>query len=259
MRKSITLALSAAATLYVGSADAGTEAWADRFYFQLEGGWSHAGDADIREKDPFFGFISNPNFGKGHLDDIGSSYVVGGGVGYQYTDMLRGEVVVTYRGGFELDDRDQAPLFPFHHNADIDSLAVMYNGYVDIPFAVGLFRPYVGAGVGWARNSFDDILVRDILRPGNGPFLIPGGSDSGLAWQAMAGISASPYPWLVLALGYRFFDSSDLETDAGEAIDLVDGPTGDIFPGIEGDLTAHEVIATIRIPFSTVVCGGCGS
>ena len=50
------------------------------------------------------------------MNDIGSSYVVGIGVGTRFSPMFRGDIVYSYRGGYELmTPTNSAIRFPAIH------------------------------------------------------------------------------------------------------------------------------------------------
>lgn len=62
--------------------------------------------------------------------------------------------MLAYRGFYSLNDKT----FEATCHAGITSTTVMVNGYYD--FSAGGVRPYIGAGIGWARNETDR-LVQD--------------------------------------------------------------------------------------------------
>jgi len=169
------------------------------------------------------------------LDELGSSAIIGAGVGYRYNAMFRTDLTVTYRGWYELDEADLAGTL---YKADVSSLAIMVNGYYDLPVDLAQFKPFVGAGIGWARNKIDDIAWNDPT-PASG--VIPGGTDSGFAWQLMAGAIVPITDGWGLEVGYRYYDAGDLKKDAGPAI------SGGPFPtdSATGNMTAHEVTVAV--------------
>ncbi len=86
---------------------------------------------------------------------------------------------------------------------DANALSFMVNGLLDFGPDDGL-QGYVGGGAGVARVSYD--LVDD--------------SDTGFAWQVIAGLRAPLSKHVDIGLKYRFFnaDSIDLVTTAGDSL-----------------------------------------
>jgi OmpA-OmpF porin, OOP family len=211
-------------------------------YIRGDLGWSSAKDAELADKDfDLDGFIFNSaGTGPGTVNDIGSGWLLGIGAGARISDMFRGDIVYTYRGGYELDDTDQAGNA---FGADIHSHSVMANLYWDIPLAMTGFAPFVGAGIGWAGNTMDKVVTTD-----GGTFFLPEGSTSNLAWQAMAGVAFTVSPQTTIDLFYRYFDGGDLQTEEGIAVASGGGSAG-LYTGARGELVAHEIVVSLRFSF----------
>ena len=204
------------------------------FYFRLGSGWSWGQDADFQEDDPTsnpFLYIVFPSaVGGDTLDEIGDSPVVTGGIGYRFCDYFRSDITLSYRWGYELDEWDLAGT---SYEADLESKAIMLNGYVDIPLDLGRFRPFIGAGIGVARNKLDDLDWWDST-PASGS--IPGGTNTDFAWQVMAGAAIELTDRWSMELGYRYHDAGEFEKDAGF------GVTGWYTGSAAGELRAHEAM-----------------
>jgi len=211
-------------------------------YVRGDVGWSWAQDAELVDKNwAADGFIfDSAGTGPGSVNDIGDSYVLGIGLGTRISPAFRAEVVYSYRGGYELDDLDQLG-DSFH--ADIKSHSVMANLLWDIPFSMSGFSPFVGVGVGWAGNKMESVSTAD-----GGVFFLPDGETSGLAWQAMAGVSFNVSPQAALDVFYRYFDGGKLQTEFGEAFDDLGASAGD-YTGMRGNLQAHEIVVSLRWTF----------
>src|SRR5262245_1481335 len=211
-------------------------------YVRGDIGWSFGSDAQIVDKDfATDGFIFNAaGTGPGELNDIGSSLVLGIGVGGRMSQFFRGEIVYSYRGGYKLSDTDQ---FLDAFEADIRSHSVMANVYWDIPFAMSGLSPFVGAGVGWAGNKMKDVVTVD-----GGTFFLPEGTTSNLAWQAMAGVTFAFSPQMNIDVFYRYFDGGKLQTEEGVAFTGT-GASAGLYTGMRGDLTAHEIMMSVRFAF----------
>ncbi len=105
--------------------------------------------------------------------DDDSNFVVGGGIGYQFSDFLRADITADMSGAY-----DVAP------GAEIATTTVLGNVYLDWANDTA-FTPYigVGAGYGWVDNNPD-----------------------GMALGASAGVAIGVTENLALDVGYRFRD-----------------------------------------------------
>jgi opacity protein-like surface antigen len=237
----------AACALLVGAIDAGPAQaqFLTGFggtYLRGDLGWSSAGDAELVDKDfDLDGFIQDQSgTGPGVVNDIGSGYVLGIGVGSRISELFRGEIVYSFRDGYELDDTDQ---FGNAFAGNINSHSVMANLYWDIPLAMAGIAPFVGAGVGWASNNMDDVVTTD-----GGTFFLPEGTTSNLAWQAMAGVGFAVSPQTSIDVFYRYFDGGKLQTELDTAFTSGGGSAG-TYTGMRGELIAHEIVLSVRFNF----------
>jgi opacity protein-like surface antigen len=242
-RKSILMlgAICALACVHAGAANAqflGTSG----IYVRGDLGWSWARDAEMVDKNfGLDGFIFNSaGTGPGVVNDIGDSYVLGIGLGARLSPMFRGDIVYSYRGGYQLDDTDQ---FGDSFSGDVTSHSVMANVYWDIPFTMTGFQPFVGAGAGWAGNHMKNVSTAD-----GGVFLLPEGEVSNFAWQAMGGVSFSVSPQATLDVFYRYFDGGKLQVEEGPVL-FDDGTPAGPYTGARGKLTAHEIVLSLRWAF----------
>jgi len=149
-------------------------------------------------------------------------------------------VTASYRSGFKLDAVDAAPS---SYSADITSYNVMVNGYVDFPLQrTKTIVPYVGGGLGYARNKIDDISNPNLPPLPPGSSTLPGGTKSGLAWQVSLGVGIQLAPKIILDIGYRYLDSGKIETSAGNVTGFFAQP----YDGATGYLRAHELQLGVR-------------
>jgi opacity protein-like surface antigen len=209
---------------------------AQSMYFRAETGYSWSRDADIRDRD----FAASPAIcgdagctTPGNIDDVGRSWLFGGAIGYRVNPNVRGELALGYRGsyGFGQTMPNGATL-----NADVASWNVMANGYYD--FDVGApVRPYLSAGLGWARNRVSQVNSVD---PAGAA---AGGSQDNLAWSLGAGIAYPMNNRLTLDFGYRYVDLGRFDTSAGAAT-----LTGAAAPyaGATGKLRVNELVVGVR-------------
>jgi opacity protein-like surface antigen len=213
-------------------------------YVRVDGGYSWSTDASIRDKDfNTDGFICADTgcTEGGELNGgVGNSGIYSIGLGWRFNPNVRIDLSGAYRGGYSLADRDQ---FPSYFNADVKSTSVMLAGYYDLPYR--WVQPYVGAGVGWARNK-----IGAITNSGGALAPIsterPGGTWSGMAWSVMLGVGIPLWSRLTLDIGYRYTDLGKIESRPG---DVTCSPTpcpGVTYSGLTGRLRAHEVTGGLR-------------
>lgn len=111
----------------------------------------------------------------------------------------------------------------------IKSQAGMANAYWEfVNFPTRCIKPYVGAGLGFARFDAD-------LRDEFGDSLTPERSeDSSFAYQFMGGINYQPFSTVDLFIEYRLFrtDSFQLETESGFASGRYDYHTSNLVGGL---------------------------
>lgn len=138
---------------------------------------------DVPAADPqMMGLYLRADAGWSFLDWSGGSndnnFVVGGGVGYRFSDNFRTDVTADWSGDYKV-----AP------GAEISTTAVLGNVYFDWAND-SMFTPYigVGAGYGWVDGSG---VATD---------------DSGLALGAAAGVSVDLTNNIAVDAGYRFRD-----------------------------------------------------
>lgn len=84
----------------------------------------------------------------------------------------------------------------------ISTISGLVNVYYDLPTGTA-FEPYVGAGVGLANASANNI---NATYPGTSAGTSLSGSSLALVYQLMAGVSYNINPSTALTLGYRYFN-----------------------------------------------------
>jgi opacity protein-like surface antigen len=162
--------------------------------------------------------------------EIDGGYSVLGAAGYEF-DGFRAELEGSYRtsnvgealfGGASLQGE-----------GDVSALSAMANLYFDPAFQLGPFQPYIGAGAGISRFKAKDVEAVGIA--GLGPV---SASETGFAYQFMAGAGWAISEQATLTAGYRYFATPGIET----SID----PLGSV--EIDG-LSLHSVEVGIRSRF----------
>jgi opacity protein-like surface antigen len=172
--------------------------------------------------------LADPSFQPATLNNIDDSPVVVGGVGYRFTSSLRGDVTLAYRGFYSLTDRT----FEAVYTVNVTSATLMVNGYYD--FTAGGVRPYVGAGIGLARNETGN-LTQDFGLGFANTFAGASREDTAVALMAGVGI---PYSGWTLDIGYCYVDLGKFETANRAALGVSSGHTG--------KLSAHDITLGAR-------------
>lgn len=239
------LAIVAAAVIGLGVTAAQAEPAG--LYLRGEAGWSwaHSNDFSDRQGQYANGCVICNSPGPSGL---GSSALLGAGVGYRLTDLFRVEAMVDYRGWYKLDGTDGQGT---QYRADASSLAGMLNGYVDLPWNLGPVKPYLGAGLGVAHNRLGAI-TQSFTIPGIGAGYEndPGGSRTNFAWQAMLGLSWAVSDRITVDAGYRYFDGGKMQSSAGTSTFGVAGSAINVpTDGISGRFTASEAVIGLRYRF----------
>lgn len=171
----------------------------------------------------------------GKIEDIGTSGILSGGMGWRFSPNLRVDGTISYRGQYNISDTmpDATTL-----KADVHSWSFMANGYYD--FALTWGKPYVGAGIGWAQNRVDDLSITN-----SGITLVKhGGTRSGFAWAVMAGVGVPVSPALTLDVAVRYTDLGEIQVDPGGV--AAGGTTVGVYGGAQGKLKAWELTVGLR-------------
>ena len=106
---------------------------------------------------------------------------------------------------------------------DIDALSFMVNGYLDFENQTAL-TPYIGAGVGVAKVSANDISI--------GGVALSDEDDTVFAYQLGVGIGYSVTESLTIDLAYKYFATEDPD-----------------FEGTKAEYGSHNILFGVRINF----------
>lgn len=134
--------------------------------------------------------------------------IVSGGAGAHLTPNIRLEGELAYLQG----DSDGG--------GDLKTTAAFLNGYYDFNPG-GVWRPYVGAGLGYGSVELDGGGVDD--------------DDAGLAYQFKAGLARPLGQRAIGEIGYRYVTVSEVELGAGAS-------------RLDGDFSSHAVTVGLRYP-----------
>ena len=146
--------------------------------------------------------------------DLDKNVVASVGVGYQFTDNLRGDMTLGYSKQ-NLEDLD----------VDVRNWDMMANAYVDLGNYYG-FTPYLGAGLGFAK-------VRYSINTAYGDYKTD--DDYRLAWALMAGVGIDVASNIKLDIGYRYgvIEGADIASAAGITLS-------------DKDIQSHQLRAGVR-------------
>ncbi|MDJ1158233.1 porin family protein [Chelatococcus sp. SYSU_G07232] len=204
-------------------------------FVEIGSGWYLRGDVGYAiPVAPKASYAGIPLAGE-KLDKSGS---VGGGFGYKFTNWLRADVTGDYY--WSRDFRAVTPVAgggTWNDRGDLQSWAVMANGYVDLGNWSG-FTPYVGAGIGIAGNELKKAAVDVYTSGGALAVTTLYGNDRryNFAWALMAGTAIDVTSELKLDIGYRYMN-------LGEARTLSDAAGGIVRLK---DLQQHEIRFGLR-------------
>ncbi len=146
--------------------------------------------------------------------DTHTGFDFGGIVGYDF-GALRLEAEASYREAeletltstgalFPSTGTFTAPAGTYAAGGDANVLSFMLNGLFDFGPDDGL-QGFVGGGVGVARAKMDNATIRF-----SGPGFLDD-SDTGFAWQVLAGVRAPLTETIDVGLKYRMFNTTDLD------------------------------------------------
>lgn len=224
-------ATKAAGILFAAMGMVAAEPAQAQIYWRIDAGWSSPREADFKDND----FANAGNIcadaacaGAGTARNMDGSSIIGAGVGYRFSSAMRGDVTLAYRGFYSLDEFVGDALY----YADVKSTTLMVNGYYD--FAAEGIRPYVGAGVGWARNKTDQLIQNFRLGFFN---TFSGATREDVAVALMVGVTL-PYSGRTLDLCYCYIDLGKFGTGTTAALGITSGHTG--------KLSAHEFTVGLR-------------
>jgi opacity protein-like surface antigen len=187
---------------------------------ELGTGWYLRGDLGwVRYSDP-----GNLPFGGGlpfDQVDLKKSWSGGVGVGYQFASWQRADVTGDWRSEARFIGVNSGSNYVNGYSIDrgsIDSGTLLLNGYVDLGNWYGI-TPYVGAGVGWARNRFADYSAEvTCLTLLCGPLgqqpatSLPSHTSTTLAWALMGGVAVDLAYGFKLDFGYRYVRIGEART-----------------------------------------------
>lgn len=181
--------------------------------------------------------------GNGKSNDLGSGGVVGIGVGRYFNNNIRGEMSLSYRDGHQLDTTDTINA-GYSYKANLKSVSMFLSGYYDfnsINLSGKSLTPYLGGGIGLARNDMDDLDVGL-----NNSFItsIKGKNVTEFAWKLGAGANLNLTEKCSLDLNYQFVDLGKFKSGT-----LVSSTMTDAQKPFEGNYRTNELTIGLRYKF----------
>ena len=186
--------------------------------------------------------------------DFGTVPAVELGLGYT-AGAARFELLAEYRPRFTFEGRANflAPERRQEVAADLSSVSGMLAGFVDLT-GLGLpqpgpFAPFVGAGIGIAHTRIGKTAMTFPATT----TVVPGGSRTGLAWMATAGVAAALSDRVTLDLAWRYTDLGEIRTGRGAGrVVWRDGSRAPLplnLAPTKARLTGHGVRLSLRYSF----------
>ena len=173
-------------------------------------------------------------------NDVGTSAIFGGGIGYRFNQYFRSDMTLSYRNGYKVDSSTVMEGQSYYSRGDVKSLVGLANVYIE-PIKIDGVRPYVGGGLGFAHNTINDVTIEVAGLNGT----LQGATSTSFAWQAGAGIGIDIVPNLTADIGYHYMDMGESKT--GSHVNIA-GWTSDNWTS-RGNLRAHELQLGLRYQF----------
>jgi opacity protein-like surface antigen len=184
------------------------------------------------------------SYGEMTNNDLGSSNVLGIGVGKYFSDAFRGEIGISQRKGFKY--HTTAPGMPEnYYTADVESFAVFLNGYVDaqpMTLLQNSITTYVGAGIGISRNKMNPLSIHS-----DGVLLGTASSntETELALKFALGVLINLSDNVSVDLNYQYVDLGDIESGKNLSWDARDM----VAPYSGPKITSNEFNVGLQIAF----------
>jgi opacity protein-like surface antigen len=193
--------------------------------------------------------------------------IIGAGAGYRFNNWFRTDVTGEYRVNSSIRATDQfgPPSFlgpvgvaTNTYNGNLSSFVGLFNGYIDLG-TWNCLTPYIGGGIGFARNKVDGITDQGFQAPlgvggpGAATFGTAGAATkTNVAWALMAGVGYEVNPNLTLELGYRY-----LNLGKASSGNLINSVTGQVQGPLKiRDIDSHDIKIGMRWTFGDPNCCG---
>ena len=203
-------------------------------------GWYLRGDVGVAMIQKYnLEYLRNPlNINNFVMESTSNSdaWFIGAGVGYEWNNWLRFDVTGEYRSKASFEAMGSYTFgggtFLDVYHGYLQSWVFLANAYVDLG-TWNCFTPFVGAGIGAARNSI--IGLTDIGVPTAGRGFGRDSSEWHLAWALHAGVAYNVNKNFKVELAYRYLNYGSIT----ELIDCVGGCNPDSYR--IGKLSSHDI------------------
>jgi opacity protein-like surface antigen len=179
------------------------------------------------------------------------------GVGYQFNNWFRADIVGQWRGRANFHGSQSVPVNPpafpgvtfaqvNNYSGSKSEAVVMANGYVDLG-TWWCVTPYIGAGIGAAYNKISGFRDDGVTYINGSPF--PGvayASDAGkwnFAWALHAGLGYRVTENVTLELGYSYMNLGDATTGVNSKFD---GSAAAQYPWTMKNITSNDLKLGMR-------------
>ena len=231
------------------------------FYIRGDLGYADNRIGEFGQEDVTFnggGFVSQ---------DVEGAPYIGGGVGVRLARWLRVDLTGEYRFSADIGAVDHLELNLSNpdglmtasttYSGEHTAFVGLANIYIDLP-KLHSITPYVGAGLGFARNkfsgfhttsngSFEDFATGDVQSETT-TGVAGSKTSTSFAWALMAGVGVDLDERTKLDIGYRYVH---LGSDVAASTGIIDCSCGTVGSPLTGsDLDSHEVRIGIRFEFT---------
>ncbi len=223
--------------------------------------WSRAADfadPDSTSTNPPALFGTGPgNDGRriGAYGDFGRFPLAEAVVGKRILPWLRSEFAIAYRP--DIRYRGQANFRGVPGEQPVSAIADSFSGTINLFFDIagllgtelGRFQPYVGGGVGAARNRLGEMTYLFPDNPGAHKITItPAGRETDFVFMAGVGTGIVVSERIILDISYRYTDLGQVRTDTGKMY-LDTRPEGVDIAETRAPLRTHGLFMGVRYLF----------
>lgn len=221
-------------------------------------GWSKPGNPNYTAISAGGVNLGNTTFDSTRFDD---HFTFGGGVGYQFTDMIRADVTAdmfntdvtgSSKLGVNCAGQPAGTTCGVDHTSSLRGIEVLGNVYADLGTYSGI-TPYLGGGLGATHVQWDTMKSQPYCIAGAAACnatASPAVNNSGLdnwrfTYAIAAGMSYDITNTMKLDLGYRY-----TKVSGGESFTFNTTENGQGFNGVKGSddgFSRHEIRAGIRV------------